>query len=64
MAQEGSSRRNVARSIRNSPIQKDLQSYLERRLQDEREAYESSPASEFQRGQLAMLKDILSMTKE
>lgn len=64
MDEEQVSRRAVAREIRNSHIQKRFQAYLERRLEDEREAYETQPASEFQRGRLAMLKDMLSLTRE
>lgn len=64
MNDEDLTRRNIARAIRNAPLRDDVRRYLERRLADEREAYESAPASEFQRGRLDMLKDFIALTKE
>lgn len=54
----------VTVELRASAVQRTLQAYFKQVLADEREKYELNVASEFQRGRIAMLRDVLSIVKE
>lgn len=57
-------KKEVAEELRATPIQRTLQQYLSQYLSDEREKYELNVASEFQRGRISVLKDLIDLTKE
>lgn len=46
-----------------SPLHRDLVAYLKGELEKERQLYENSPASEFIRGRVIMLRDVLGFVE-
>ena len=50
-------------AIRSSPIYKDYIDTLNEALAEERDRYESTPADEYTRGRISMLKDLLEEIK-
>lgn len=53
--------RDGLRRLQSDPKFRDLITVLEQELVTERELYEQSTASEFQRGQVVMLKKVLAL---
>lgn len=57
-------RPNLQKLIASSPVQRELATYLRQQLEQERDAYEAVAASEYQRGKINMLRDVIAFIED
>lgn len=55
--------KSLQATLASSPVQRPLVEFLQGELAKERELFENSPASEFTRGRVIMLRDVLSFVE-
>lgn len=57
-------RPSLQKLIAASPVQRELAVYLRQQLSIERDAYEAVAASEYQRGKINMLRDVIDFIED